>query len=353
MSQLTVIQNLTPAEIYESEKVDFILSKISEEAKSFESDMSTPAGRKELASLAYKIAQSKTFMDECGKKLGEDAKKKLDKINAERKKIRDTLDVLKEQIRQPLTDWEKQDEARKHQHKLRLDAITISSRELAEKWKDTSVDDFNNALAICERDHALNWEEFKEDADTLITAAVERLTTARDSKIAHDEQQKELERLRAEKEEREKIEAARIEKEREETRLQAEAEAKKQAEEKAKKDEAEREAKRIEREKQLAFEKEQAILKEKEDADRRVKETEAKAAREKEAAIEKERQRQYNEHLRQEEEKRKREANLKHRTKINNEALNALKANGYTEEQGKNIITLVASGHIPHMRITY
>lgn len=353
MNQLTLLQNLTPAEIYSQEKVDVILSKITEEAKSVTHDINTVAGRKEIASLAYKIAQSKTFMDECGKKLGEDAKKTLDTINAERKKIRDTLDVLKEQIRQPLTEWEKQDEARKTRLKIGLQTIEKASQDFVRDWQQKSMADFDQALANLVESKNLDWEDYIEDAETIIRIAEERVTTTRGNKKAYDDQQEELRLLRVEKEEREKVEAARIEKEREETRLLTEAEAKKKAEELAKKEESEREQKRLEREKQVALEKEQAIAKEKQDADRRVKEAEEKAQREKDAAVEKERQRAFNEHLAQEEAEKKRQANLKHRAKINNEVLKALAAQGFDDEQGKKIITAIVSGQVPHTKISY
>lgn len=353
MNQLTTVQNLTPAEIYSTEKVDAILSKITEEAKAIEVDITTAAGRKELASLAYKIAQSKTFMDDCGKKLGEDAKKKLDTINAERKKIRDTLDALKEEIRKPLTDWEIQDEARKKKHKDELMFLENLSQTVSRDWQSLSNEDINTALSRFTEAKTKDWEDYAEDAKTIIRIGKERITLAIARKKEHDDKEVELQKLRAEKEEREKAEAARIEKEREEARLLAEAEAKKQADERAKKEAEEQEQKRIEREKQVAIEKEQAIAREKELADKRVKEAEEKAQRDKDAAVERERQRQFNEHLAQQEAEKKRQANLKHRTKINNEVLKALMTQGFDEESGKKIITAIVSGHVPHTTIRY
>lgn len=353
MNQLTTLQNLTPVEIYSSEKVDAILEKIAQEAKEYQPDVSTPSGRKELASLAYKIAQSKTFMDECGKKLGEDWKKKLDTINSERKKIRDTLDALKEEVRKPLTEWEKADEARKQRHKNDLIQIQTKSQIISAEWLSTDEKEIKEALDLVKLAYAFDWEEFKEDADTIIPIAEAKISSSLESKKLHDEQQAELKKLREEKEQREKDEAARIEKEREEARLLAEAEAKKKAEDLAKAQAAEQEQKRIEREKQIAIEKEQAIAHEKHLAEKKLKEAEAKAAREKEEAILKERKRVEDERKAAEAAEQKRQANLKHRAKINNEILAALNAQGFDEEQAKKIITVIVSGLIPHTKISY
>jgi hypothetical protein len=351
MNQLAIVENLKPAEIYLPENVDSILKKITEEAKLFQPDISTVHGRKELASFAYKIAQSKTFMDDCGKKLGEEAKKTLDTINAERKKIRETLDLLKEEVRKPLTDWELKEEKRKSVHRAALVSIENESQEIARNWQlvdNVYIDGFLQGLQT-----EIDWKEFKEDADTVLKAAEERVLIAKSRKKEHDDQQDELKKLREEKEQREKEEADRIEKERAEARVLAEAEAKKKAEEFAKKEEAEREQKRIAREKQLAAEKEAAIKYEREQIEIKLKQAADKAARDKQAAIDNERKKIADEKAAADAAEQKRQANIKHRTKINNEILKCLKEQGLDEETGKKIITAIVSGMIPHTKINY
>lgn len=353
MNQLETIQTLKPTEIYSTEKVDKILSAISEEARAFKADISTPAGRKEIASFAYKIARSKTFMDECGKKLGEEAKKTLDIINAERKKIRDTLDALNEEVRKPLTDWEKADEARKAKHQGALIQLNKSSQDIAAAWQNFTLQQYDEFLAILQADKLKDWEEYKEDFDTLIVAAEDRITLSRERKVQFDKDQEELAKLRAEKEARDKAEAERLEQERikEQERLNAEAAARE--EERKKQEAAQAEAKRLENEKRIAEEKEMAIRREKDLAEKRLKEAEEKAAREKEEAVLRERKRIDDERKAAEEAEQKRQANLKHRTKINNEVLAALKLVGLDDDMGKKVITAIVSGHVPHTKIVY
>jgi colicin import membrane protein len=351
MNQLTVLQNLSPVEIFSAEKVDSILNKIAEEAKSVVHDVSTPNGRKEIASLAYKIAQSKTFMDDCGKKLGEDAKKTLDTINAERKKIRENLDALKEEVRKPLTEWEEAEEQRKNTHKAALVAIENESQEISRNWQmmeKSYIDGFLTGL-----DTEIDWQEFQQDATTVITAAKERTQIALTRKNEHEEKEAELQKLRAEKLEREQKEAEEKLKLEMKYRAEAEAKAKAEAEERAKREEKEREEKRIAREKQLAAEKEAAIKYEQEQSAKRLKEAEARAKKEKEEAVERERQRAENQKRQEAEAEAKRQANIKHKTKINNEILAALKVNGLDDETGKKIITAIVSGLIPHTKINY
>ena len=108
---LATIETLNPVAVF-SGGIDPLLERIAAESRAQKLDISTEKGRKEVASLAYKIARSKTLLDDMGKALGEDAKRKLDAINADRKKARDSLDALKEEIRKPLTDWENADALR-------------------------------------------------------------------------------------------------------------------------------------------------------------------------------------------------------------------------------------------------
>lgn len=51
------------------EKVDPILEAIRKVVSEFEPDVTTAKGRKEIASIAHKVAQSKTYLDGIGNKL--------------------------------------------------------------------------------------------------------------------------------------------------------------------------------------------------------------------------------------------------------------------------------------------
>ena len=72
---LIIAEPITAITVYQTEGgVDAILSKIKAEVKSIVFEVSTAAGRKEVASLAYKIARTKTLLDDQGKALVEEAR---------------------------------------------------------------------------------------------------------------------------------------------------------------------------------------------------------------------------------------------------------------------------------------
>ena len=106
MQELLVIENLNPVDVFKSGGIGPILAMIEAEVSAEVPDTSTAKGRKAIASNAYKVSQSKTLLDKMGKKLTDDLNARLKPINAERKIARDSLDELKDVIRQPLTDWE-------------------------------------------------------------------------------------------------------------------------------------------------------------------------------------------------------------------------------------------------------
>ena len=75
--------------------MDALLARIETDALALAPDLTTAASRKEIASLAFKVARSKTALDKIGADLIEDARKHVDAVNATRKTARDRLDALK------------------------------------------------------------------------------------------------------------------------------------------------------------------------------------------------------------------------------------------------------------------
>lgn len=365
MNQLAVIETMSPIEIFGSGKLDDILSKIASDAKSVSLDISSEKGRKEVASLAYKIARSKTLLDDLGKKLGEDAQAKINAINADRKKTREFLDTLKDDIRKPLTDWENKEKDRILNHENMLSAIAEIGKHVSQNWQTLTFEHVQKKISevgAISRD----WEEFRARAESETFSTLAKLDTAAVNIKKRDEERAELERFRAaetvriQKERDEKIAAEAAEK----ARIQAETKAKAEADRVAKEAEIERQraAKEVEAERQRAAkekaqaeEKANAAIREKELAEKRAKEAAAKAEQDKTRAIEAERQKIEMEKRAAEEAERKREANKRHAAKINNEVLAALMNIGSTvdESLAKLVITAIVSGKIPHTKISY
>lgn len=84
------------------------LAQIREEALALVPDITTDKGRKEIASVAHKVAQSKVAIDKVGAALVKPLKDQAKVIDKERKRYKDDLDALKMEVRKPLSDWEEE-----------------------------------------------------------------------------------------------------------------------------------------------------------------------------------------------------------------------------------------------------
>ncbi|EIS3599036.1 TPA: cell envelope biogenesis protein TolA [Salmonella enterica subsp. enterica serovar Saintpaul] len=109
VTDLVVIEKANAMTVFQSaDQIEEILQKVEREVMSFVPDITTAKGRKEIASLAYKVAQTKTYLDGLGKDLVAELKEIPKLIDANRKTVRDRLDELKAKARQPLTDYEEE-----------------------------------------------------------------------------------------------------------------------------------------------------------------------------------------------------------------------------------------------------
>ncbi len=315
---LIPLESVNATEIFVPQKLDSLLTAIKAEISSIVADVNTPEGRKEIASIAYKIARSKTTIDEAGKALVADWKKKSGEVDAMRKHARDYLDALKDEVRAPLTEWEAE-QARIEQEKLEQVRLAQEAEDRRKR------------------------EEFeKREAEI----------RAKEEAIA-----------RAEAEAKEKAASEQAEKDRmayeERVRKQADENAKREIEEALKR--AEHEA---EQAKQYAKETAERAEREKLEAEERARLTAEKAARDKAEAIKmaEERARRESEakeksriaeEARIKAENDRRIADIKHRKDINNNAVSAFVNEGINEETAKKIVILIASGSIPRISINY
>ena len=340
---VTVPAKETALEVFKAEQgLDPYLETIRAEVDAFLASpptLDTNKGRQAYASMAHKIARSKTAIDGVGKELVADLKELPKKIDAERKRWRDTLDGWRDEVRGPLNEWEAAEEHRKEQHESYLEAlrshVTLADGETSEmialyleQAETTKVDQ--------------SWEEYEAEAHRVKESVVTTLRVALEKQKQHEAEQAELARLHEES-------AAREQKEREE-RIAREAEerAKRQAEETAK---AEREA--VARREQEAKEAAERREREHQEAiDKQRREAEAERQR-----IESEHQRKEQERLdaerREREEAARRQADKDHRARVNRAALQAMIDGGMPEDCAKQAITLIARGEVPAITINY
>ncbi|PJD28433.1 hypothetical protein B9Q26_07155 [Enterobacter hormaechei] len=107
VTDLVVIEKQNAMAIFTTkEQLDPIIEAIEKEARSLVPDVSTRKGRDAIASMAHKVARSKTYIDNAGKDLVAELKALPKQIDESRRIVRERLDALKDEVRRPLTEWE-------------------------------------------------------------------------------------------------------------------------------------------------------------------------------------------------------------------------------------------------------
>lgn len=351
MNDLITIEKKSALDVFATENVgsgiDPYLKKIRQQIDAFVPDVTTNKGRKEIASMAHKVAQSKTYLDGIGKELTAEYKRIPALIDNNRRHVRDTLDKWKEEVREPLTAWEESEKARVDGLRHKLNELSNAGEQALQNWMSLSIDYLCDRLAEVKAetigDH---WQEFVDEAAKAKDASISALESAIEKRRAYDAEQAELSRLRKEAEER----AAKEQQEKEEReRREREERIAKEAEARAKAEAEAEEKLRLER---IESERKAAIL-EKEEAELRAKEAEERAEREKREAVEAERKRAEQERVRQEQLEKSREADRAHRAKINNQVKQCFIAGGMAEEMAKLAVKLIAKGGVAHTQIRY
>lgn len=381
---LALIETAKPLELFTNNGLDPIIAAIEKEVKAEVLDISTAEGRKRIASLAHKVAKSKTAIDEAGKKLTEDWKRQSKAVDAERRRAWDRLETLQKEIRAPLTEWEEAEKTRIARHEADIAEIVNGGRFTLENWQTLPPQAMADRLRETEALTTWTWQEFATRAKQAIEEAAKTIRMAMEKRQTYDAEQAELERLRREEAERKQREH--------EERIAAEAAAKAKAEagEKARR-EAEAQAARVKAEQERAEQERQRIERDKQEAEERARkaeearlaviakaEADRKAAAEKaerdriaaaekarkdaEAAAQAERDRIERERQAEAAATAKREADKAHKAKINREALQGMFAAISKQHTGdsdeiekfcKAIIEAIAKGQVSHIKISY
>lgn len=351
------------------EKFDAFFARVKAETDKLTPDTSTPKGRQEIKSMAFKVKKTRTFIDAERKKLIEPAQSIVDKANKAGKLIRDKLLEHEVEVRAPLTAWEAAEEKREKDVAdglawLRNQAVVLAEEtstqigERAETLKAFVVDPevFQDAVMIADSLKTLALDALREawtrqnkaEKDAIRLAELEAANEAREERERVEREEREAkekaDREALEKAEKEKADLEAAEAERAAAATKAADEAKKAAEQAA---QVERDRLAAQHEAELAAEKKRA--------------NDAEAARKAEAdkvAAEKA------ESDRQAEAKRKadeaRQADRDHRSAIMREAKASLmvvissQPDDATPEQiAVACIRAVANKEIPHMEVVF
>lgn len=352
--------------------IDILLEKVRKEAASEVPDLTTKKGRDRIASLAYKVSKTKTLVDDYGKELVAEEKKRLALIDADRKKWRDECDKLRDEIRKPLTDWEQAESDRVQRHKDAIQQLRGLAPQAMGANSETIIGLIAQAESVTLGDH---WQEFSAEAGKAKDETLALLRLDLQRRQQHESEQAELARLREEAARREQEDRDRRIAEEAAAKARADAEAAARAEREAIEAKARAEQEAAERariaseqaEARAKAEAEAAKLREQE-AERRRIESEERAKREAQeaaecaernriAAIEAERARIEQERIESDRkaaaEQAAREADKENKRKVNNAILSALESVGISTEQAKVVIAAIAKGSIPNVSIRY
>lgn len=180
MNALVTIDTLTPATVFAPGGVESIISKLETDVRAISTDVTTDAGRKAIASLAYKVARSKTALDDMGKQLVADLKAQTGKIDAERRVIRDRLDALRDEVRKPLDDFEQAEQSRVAGHEAAIAEI-MTLAQVCDEGSEAIKRRLETIGNLIQRD----WQEFSSKA----TAAADEVRKALEAALARTEKQ--------------------------------------------------------------------------------------------------------------------------------------------------------------------
>jgi len=327
----------------ERQNLDSVLAEIESLATDFKPDVATAKGRKLIASQAYAVSRTKTFIDGLGKELV-DAEKEIPKrIDATRKRVRDFCDELQARVRQPLTDFENIEKARTSALNERMNRIVqfIAMAESAGTSSATLkvwLQDLD-AIVIDE-----SWQEFQGDAEKAKSAAQSSLYKALDAQLQLEAQQAEIARLKHEQDERDRI--AREERIAEEARHAAEQKALREKIESEQREQAARDA-------QAKAERDAAEVKAR--LEQQQRNAEAQAALAAEQAADRERQRIADEQAHAQAEQERRAANIEHQRTYNRETIADFQTAlpKLTKEDAIVLLKAIVNGQVRHVPMQY
>lgn len=212
-----IVTKCTDPEQLFLDKQNFVpmLQQVKLIARGLVADPTTEEGAKQRKALSRKIGSLKTAIEDEGKKVAAALKAKPKIIDATRKEVKDTLEMLQDEVMKPV----KEIEARQNE------IIEISNLPASAIGCDShGTQDVINVLESKAQDEAY-WKESYADAVAAFNEARRQLNAMLETQLKQEEQQREYERMKAEEAERNRKaaeEAARAKAEAEEAKRKAE-----------------------------------------------------------------------------------------------------------------------------------
>ena len=342
-------------------------------------DLTTVKGRARIASLAATVSKSKKAVETPGRDYLKRLKEMPKVVEAELREFVTKMDSLRDTTRQPLTDWEEAEQARKDKHIDGIQAIKDLAIFEATPTAARVADTITQLEIVAISD---TWDEFLAEAAQVKDETLAKLRSLLAERTQYEAEQAELVRLRAEAEaqaQRDRdAEIARVAAE--QARLHAEQQAQAERDAAARREqelldqaaatqraaaqdaldaEAAAERQRLQLELQAEQARTAAAQAEasRAAAEQRAEQERHAAIRRQEEAVEQARLAEVaranaaaDEILRQQQE---RQADVAHKSKILGEAKQALIGMNISEELAKAIVLKIARGEVPHVTIQF
>lgn len=240
----------------EGSNLDALYGVIEKKAKGLVADTSTMEGRSQIKTAARQLASVKTKVDDIGKQVVAELKALPKVIDANRKKWRESMEALQDEIRKPVTEIEERQKKIEAICNTHLNLAFAGSAEIEAEIKKLEETPLTEE----------KWKESLKDATLAISGEINALKVLRDAALKKEEDARRLAELEAKQAEAELI--IREQKIKEE----AERKAKEEAEARAAAEKA-----RLEREKADAERRAVEAEKARQEAERKAKEAELAA----------------------------------------------------------------------------
>lgn len=151
------------------EYITNLIADIRQKASSVVGDVATVKGRGVYISMASTVRRTKTVIDDAGKTLVAEMKKRPALVDASRKKVRDELDALAVEIRRPATEWEAEQDRLKAEEEARIAAEELAKKvetdhEIALLMNDAFDRETKAKVEEAERQRVAHEEELKRQA---------------------------------------------------------------------------------------------------------------------------------------------------------------------------------------------
>jgi len=380
--QVITIDDISAANgpaIYVTGGLNQFLQAVTAEVTAEVPDLTTRKGRERIASLAAKVSKSKTAVEKPGRDYLKRLKEMPKVVEAELREFVTKMDALRDATRQPLTDWERAEDARVDAHNegiQRLKDLAV----FAETPTAASVAQVIADLELVPLDDS--WQEFLPEAAQVKDRSLATLRALLADRTKHEAELAEIAKFNAEKSQREQaerdaeiarqaVERAQLEAEqkaeaerqaaaRREQELKDQAEAQQRAAaQKIREAEAEAERQRLQIQLQAEQAERQKLQAEQDRiaAEQRAEQQRIAAEKRQAEAVEQARLAEVEradkaaaEILRQQE---LRAADTAHKASINRAALEAFIAGGMPEDCARQAVTLIAQRKIPNISIQY